>query len=80
MEAGGLTAPQPERFRALVTVGQAAEEIVRVARPGSRPDHHGNACPQGPPALAAAERYGPGAPSGAHRGADGGVPPALPRG
>jgi nucleotide-binding universal stress UspA family protein len=27
-----LLPPQPERFRALVTVGQAAEEIVRVAR------------------------------------------------
>ncbi len=30
-----LLPPQPDRFRALVTVGQAAEEIVRVARPGS---------------------------------------------
>src|SRR5882724_1812709 len=27
-----LLPPQPDRFRALVTVGQAAEEIVRVAR------------------------------------------------
>jgi nucleotide-binding universal stress UspA family protein len=27
-----LLPPQPERFRALVTVGRAAEEIVRVAR------------------------------------------------
>ena len=27
-----LLPPQPERFRALVTVGQAADEIVRVAR------------------------------------------------
>jgi nucleotide-binding universal stress UspA family protein len=27
-----LLPPQPERFRTLVTVGQAAEEIVRVAR------------------------------------------------
>jgi nucleotide-binding universal stress UspA family protein len=27
-----LLPPQPERFRALVTVGQPAEEIVRVAR------------------------------------------------
>jgi len=27
-----LLPPQPERFRALVTVGQAAEQIVRVAR------------------------------------------------
>ena len=32
LEAGGLAPPQPDRLRALVSVGQAAEEIVRVAR------------------------------------------------
>jgi nucleotide-binding universal stress UspA family protein len=29
---GALLPPQPDRFRALVTVGRAADEIVRVAR------------------------------------------------
>jgi NAD(P)-dependent dehydrogenase (short-subunit alcohol dehydrogenase family) len=43
----------------------------RRPRAGSRPDHHGDAGEQGPPALASEERPGRGAPSGARRRDDG---------
>jgi hypothetical protein len=75
-----LLPPQPDRFRALVTGGWAAEEIVRVARAGSRPDHHGNAPEPEPPTLVLKARHEPGAPSGARRRDDGSTPPALPGG
>jgi Universal stress protein family len=67
--AAQLMLPQPSQTR----------DRPRRPRTGSRPDHHGDARPQGPPALVPAECHGPGAPSGARRRDDRGPSPSLPR-